>query len=416
MKREGDDFVVLWGPLRIGIVLNGVREDKDGRLAAEITVMSIRADGTRTGTIEWGTLNLSSLSAREGLERVLRRRAEAEPQIDWDKALRWVCANCALAYREPRPVVDLRTVPVIRGGQRFLFDRIWPYGEVGTLYGDGSSGKSMTAMLVAVSYALGERVGGVFLPSETGVPLYLDWEATEDEHAKRLDALSRGLGLREPPYVAYRFMQRTLADDAARVRKDIDEAGAGLVIVDSMGLACGNVVDQEAVMRFYAALRSFPQTVTKIVVTHVSADGARQERGAAAPVGLRWVNNYGRSNWELRADRDDRAGSLDVAMYHRKANGFALQHPLGVRYVFDPIDGAVGVERFDVLSNAVLTAHGSANDQILGFLRETPAEAPDIATGTGLKQNVCRARLSGLLKSGAVVRIGHVWHVNGAAS
>jgi hypothetical protein len=262
-------------------------------------------------------------------------------------------------------------------------------------------------MLMALSYALGEHVGGVLRPVESGVPLYLDWEATEDEHAKRLDSLSRGLGLRQPPAVAYRFMQRTLADDAMRVRKDIDEAGAGLVIVDSMGLACGNVVDQEAVMRFYGALRSFPQHVTKIIVTHVSAEGARQERGAASPVGLRWVNNYGRSNWELRAERDDAHGRLDVAMYHRKVNGFALQKPIGLRYSFDPVDGAIGVERFDVLESAALTAHSGVGDQVIAFLREGPATGPEIASELGLKANLVRMQLSRLQKAGIVA------HANG---
>jgi DNA-binding CsgD family transcriptional regulator len=399
MHREGDDFVYLWRLLRVGAVLTGVREDDAGRVHAEITVLSVGPDGQRTGLLEWGQINLSSFSGREGLERGLRKRAPEG--IDWGKALRWVCVKTAEAYRVGNPFVDLSTVRVLKG-QKFLFHDLFPLGEVSTLYGDGSCGKSLTAMLAAVSYALGETVAGVLRPAAAGTTLYLDWETTEEEHADRLDALARGLGLRAAPPVAYRAQQRTLADDAAPIRKKIDQDGVGLVVVDSMSLACGNVLDQDAVVRFYRTLRSFPRHVTKIVVTHLSADGARQERGPASPVGLRHINNYGRSNWEMRAERVDARNQLDVAMLHRKANGFALQPPVGLRFVFDRVDGAIGVERFDVLESASLVAHSGAGDQIIALLRAEDLPAPRIAAELDLKPNVVRVHLSRLQKAGVV--------------
>ena len=385
----------------MGIVLNGVREDDAGRVHAEITVLSVRADGERTGLLEWGQINLSSFSAREGLERVLRKRTADDPLIDWDKALRWVCTRTSEGYRQGNPFVDLSEVKVLRG-QKFLFDRFLPLGETSILYGDGGGGKSLTAALVGISYELGEHVAGALRPTASGRVLYLDYETTEEEQAERVDNLTRGLGLTHRPRFVYRAMQRIIADDAAALRREIDRTGVGLVVIDSMGLACGNVLELDAVRRFFSALRSFPRHVTKVVVTHISAEGARQDRGSASPYGLRYIHNYGRSNWELRAERDDARGQLDVAMYHRKANGFALQRPIGLRYSFDPVDGAVGVERFDVLDSPALTAHSGIGDQIIGLLRAGQAAAPEIAAALDLKQNTVRMQLSRLQKAGIV--------------
>lgn len=408
-KREGDDFLYLWRPMRVGVALTNVRVDDDGRVHAEISVMTIDAAGKRTGLLEWGGLNLSSLSGRESLERALRKRTDGDPLLHWGKALLWVCSRASAAYREGGPVVDLAQ-GTAGATTRFAFDRFLPLGEVSTLYADGSGGKSLTAMLFCLSFATGEPVAGVLRPTLKGPALYLDWETTEDEQKARLDCLARGFGLRARPTVLYRAMQRPLAEDAAAVRKLVDQHGVGFVVVDSQGLACGNVLDQEKVMRFYGALRSLPTHVTKLVLTHLSAEGAKQETGTASPVGLRWVWNLGRSNWELRADRNDAAGYVEVAMYHRKVNGvgFPLQRPLGLRYSFDPIDGAVGVEQFDVLGNATLVAHSGAGDRILALLREGPATTQQLAEGTGLRSNVVRVHLSRLSKTRIVT------HVNGS--
>jgi hypothetical protein len=166
-----------------------------------------------------------------------------------------------------------------------------------------------------------------------------------------------------------------------------------------MGLACGNVLDQDAVMRFYNTLRSFPQGVSKLVVTHLSAEGAKQTRGKADPIGLRWVNNFGRSNWELRTKRNDALGQIRVALYHRKANGFKRQPPIGLQYDFSPVDGAIEASRFDVLSDVGLAAHSSVGDTVIAMLREGEATVQEIRDGTGLQENVIRMQLSRLAKA-----------------
>lgn len=398
--RTGDDVHFTWSGQRVFIRLGGIHGGGAERLTAEIDVLVTGREGAVVGRLEWGTITLASLSNRETLVRSLKSQESGESWLDWKKAIRYVCAKAAELHRQGEAFQDLRTVP--RSGRvEMLMQGIMPLGQVTTLYGDGAAGKSLTAMLMCLACATGEPLGGVFRPLQPVKPLYLDWEATPEEHANRLDALGRGMGV-DLPEIQYRFMQRTLADDQQEIRRRVDGEGIGLVVIDSMGLATGNVLDQDAVMRFYTALRALPPDVSKLVVTHVSAESAKQEKGATAPIGLRWVNNFGRSNFELRAERNDGAGQLDVAMYHRKANGFSLSRPLGVRYGFFDEGTAIQAGRFDVLESAVLAAHGTISDRIVALLREGPQMRAYIVNELGIKDNVARMALSRLEKAGTV--------------
>jgi AAA domain-containing protein len=219
-KREGDDFTFLWREQRIAIGFRSVRVNRQNKIDTEISVVTIKPDGTKTGLLEWGDLTLSSLSQRETLERSLRQQTADCPVLDFDRALRHVCWRTAEEYKKGGPFVRLAETDIKRT-RSFAFRGMCPRGEVSTYYGDGEGGKSLTSMLLAISYVTNQPLAdGIFQPEpldERPNALYLDWEASEDEHGYRFDALLRGNGLTGlPPGLIYRFQQRTLGRSARR--------------------------------------------------------------------------------------------------------------------------------------------------------------------------------------------------------
>lgn len=72
--------------------------------------------------------------------------------------------------------------------------------------------------------------------------LHLDFEWGPDEASRRIKAIAAGLGV-TPPAMAYRRCAGLLADQIEEIRTKNAESGAGLLIVDSAGMACGTTGD-----------------------------------------------------------------------------------------------------------------------------------------------------------------------------
>lgn len=392
MKREGDDFIYSWPGFGVGIAVSHLHEGSKGEVHGELTIYSSIGPGEkRDGVIEWCQLNLAAQTTRKSLATALTERNGH--LLDWGLALKAVAYRTTELYRTGEPTVDLSKI-VINRERRFLIDKILPAGQVSIFYGDGMGGKSLTAALVAIAVQTNRTVLGCFRPCYQANVLYLDWETDADEQADRIDQLSAGLGVERPP-ILYRHPVRLLADEMAIIRREIDKHRIGLLIVDSMHLACGNVVDFDAVARFNSALTSVAG-VAKIVVTHVSKASAAQDSGKSTPLGLAQVNNYGRSNWEFRAERGDPDAPIEVGMFHRKVNGFPMQRPIGIRYIFDSWAPMIRAEWTDIQNSPTLVAHSSNVDRIRSALRGLDAASyKEVAELAGLPENIVRATASG---------------------
>ncbi|MCC9168636.1 AAA family ATPase [Pontibacter harenae] len=66
-----------------------------------------------------------------------------------------------------------------------LFDRFWYEGEVCILFADTNLGKSILAVQIGVSIALGERIAGFELEAQAQTVLYLDFELTDKQFEAR---------------------------------------------------------------------------------------------------------------------------------------------------------------------------------------------------------------------------------------
>src|SRR5208283_3679689 len=103
-----------------------------------------------------------------------------------------------------------------------------------------------------------------FIPSAANV-LYLDWEASFEDHQRRVWLIKKGLGISSEETFLYRFCSAPLTNDINSVQRIVSENDIGLVIIDSQMAAAGYGPDAAQVSsQFYNAIRSLKCTTLTI--------------------------------------------------------------------------------------------------------------------------------------------------------
>lgn len=395
-RRDGDEFVLTWPALGVGIGVTHLHERGDG-LNAEVTI-----EAGVAGHIHWGTLNLASTAARETL---VKKLDNAHPGTPWRQLLDHTCRTVADAFRAGAPVVILR--PKAATEARFLVEKMMPAGETTVLFGDGGAGKSLFALALAVAVTKETALPAGLRSRNRANVLYLDWESGQEVHEDRLHGLLAGLGIDEAQGLYYRPMHRALADDIQRLRTEVSRHGIGLVIVDSYGGACGAEPETaDSAIRLMNALRSFGSSVTRLVIAHVSKASADQRTGSSRPFGSVYVQNLARSVWEARKPDDDGGDTWTLGLYHRKVNQGRLFPPIGIKVTFE--SGVIRLGAQDLADEPDLLARTSLTFRIRHALRDGARTPSDLASEVkGDKESVGRT-LRRLLKQGKVVKLDDV--------
>lgn len=367
LRREGDDFIYLWSDTHISIALTQLRETSEG-LVGEIAVETMPWGASPAGHLHRARFNLSSTQARVVLQKALHARAD---RVAWQDLIEYVCRATTDLWRAGEPVVDLAAMAPA-GPLEYLVARLLPKGETTVVYGDGGSGKSLLAMALGVALRTGHSLPAGLRPHGEASVLYLDWETQAATQRRRLESLCRGFGIANIPSVYYRAMYRSIADDIASIRREVARRSIGLVIIDSLGPACGGEPESaELMIRVLNALRTL-SPATRLVVSHLSKAAAEQAGGAAKAFGSTFVHNMARSAWEVRCASNGH-DVLSLGLFHRKANDDRPFEPLGLRVSFE--DGVLGTgcitfESFEVEGEPELAAHASLAWRVRRALRQ----------------------------------------------
>ena len=365
-ERIGDAWVFTWPELDYRITLDRVHENGDGMHADLLieTAEPLKSTGRR-GHIHWSRLNLGWAQGRGTLVKSLATQTKRAPEI-WQELLEYAVVECRDAFRAGEPVVDLATISP-RLTVPHLVEPLIPEGETSLIMADGESGKSWLALTLAITVRLGCELKGVWKPTRACPVLYIDYETGQTEVRRRLELLCRGLGLTEIPHIHYIGLQRGLAEEIGRLRKEIDRYEIGLVILDSIGPAtAGDLVEGASVIRTMNALRSL--RVTRMVLAHVSRQVAQQNNGRGYAYGSIFYENLSRSVWELRKDEEGGSGAL--GLFHRKSNMGPRHDPIGVKFIFDDAGKRVTPRSADVLIEPQLAQYAPLRLRVLTALRD----------------------------------------------
>jgi hypothetical protein len=376
----GDAVRFTWPPLMVEATLTNGREHATG-ITAEVVI-------TLGGVlVHAAALNLVSTGGREG---VVKKLLAVDGSLPWRPMLETLCYEGTKALRTGAPFLCL--MPRLRPeSQRFLIPKLLVRRESNVFFADGGHGKSLLGL------ALGIVATGVALPGIAPVTepvrsvVYLDWESNKEEHEDRLFKLLAGVGIKTAPPIIYREMTRPLLEEVSSVRAVIAEHQAGLVIVDSLAPASGAEPESaDAAVRTLTALRSFGQT-TRVVLAHVSKASADQRTGPTRPFGSVFVQNLGRSVWEVRSSQDEDSDEFRMALFHRKVNsGRLVSHP-GLRFRFDA--ETIRLSSLDITEEPELVVRASLVQRLRAALAKGAKTIPALARELGVKEDTIRKAL-----------------------
>ena len=385
LVANGGIYSLSWPDQGILIRVDRIAEHKN-EVTGEITVRT-----TLPGLaphLHQARLNLTSTTARKTLARALTERIS----LPWDDILEQACVLTLQAQRAGELISEVGNQPR-EVTPPWLLHPLLRRGQPSLLYGPGKTGKSYIAALCGLIVQTGQPHTGLTpYPTHDANVLYLDYEASSEELNIRVSALASGMDLPPGTRLLYRRSYQPLATEIAEIRREVIERNVVLLIVDSLGLACGG--DPEAansILPYFSALRSL--AVTSLTVHHIPKDAAR------GPYGSVYVVNMARSAYEVKRAQETGGTDIQVGIYHRYANNGRLTPPLGLTFSFagqDP-DGdpeSVTVARQRVIEVPELAQGLSLRERMKASLRDGKKLVKALAEELGAPETVVRATLN----------------------
>jgi hypothetical protein len=318
-------YDLAWADEQIAIRIDRLYQNGHSSLSGEILVKTLLP--AMPSHLHQARLNLTSTSARRTLANHLEERL---PEIDWGAIVEQACVLVLRAYREGEPVVALQDVAP-RQGPRFRLDPLILEGHPTLIFGPSGVGKSLLALYFGVLISSGHHHQG--LSPMPGNCLYLDYEASPEEQHERVMAIETGLGESGFSNILYRYSHQPLASDIEEIQRIVSENEIEFAIVDSMGFACGGDPNSpEAILAYFAALRSL--RITTLTLDHVAKNAI-----TPTPFGSVYKTNLSRSVFELRREQEPGEDTMQMGLFHRKANFGSLLPPMGLAatIIVDPV-------------------------------------------------------------------------------
>jgi hypothetical protein len=405
-------YIVAWQleTAEIAFEADRLRDHSDGSLKAVVRVTATRRSGEQHVLSAPTQLNLTAGRSRRELSRILEERLPGEAD-HFDQLIEESCRLILEREQEGnpaqilQPAANVKVEYVLRPLLLAHLPVLW--------YAPGGSGKSLLAMYSALLVQNGLPFLGERTRQEN--VLYLDWEVTKEEADRRCTLLAHGLEQKlmgtTLRYPLYRRCNAPLVDEASEIAKDIAKHKVGLVIVDSAGPACGDIMSPDLAIQFFNALRKVtaPTNAASKTLTHTTKADRREENQHRLPFGSVYWENMPRATWEIRPQETNDQNLLQVGLFPRKQN-MARPPAVGLRLSFQT--DAIAVE--SVAVDDVTTGQGATQSMILGEMERGPVSVKELVEATGADANVVRVLLTRLKKRGVVDIQGRgVWSLVG---
>jgi len=322
MDALADGIAFTWESdgLRM-LVESPERQHRDFNVVLSATY---KAEGERKprALLARSRINLLSISAKDGLARMLERRLDR----DWRSRIEQIAdlSDSFLQAGEPMVWLDQVENP---GPPEYHLKPILERGEHTVVYATRGSTKSLFGLAALISVADGHKV----LPSVTaGSPvraLVLDWETSKRAHRRRYGQLLGGVGRDKLSHnIAYKRMATPLADSVDEIRRLVSENHNELIMADSGGMAVGGQIsDEQAVLAFFAATRRIGGTW--LTITHTPKAGA-------SAIGSQYWESQPSGVWEMVKEQEESESTVQCALIHRKSRDDQMFPPLSFRIEF----------------------------------------------------------------------------------
>jgi len=281
----------------------------------------------------------------------------------------------------------------------FLIEDFILENNFNLLFARGGTGKSFIALLVAVLVQNADKFKDAILkPTKKKNVLYLDWEADKQTISARYTKIVRGMFMEslEPPL--YMQLSRPLFEHVTELTKLIEENDIGLVIIDSVGLACGgSIEDQSTALAFFQASRELiTRGCTVLALTHMSKSALEGE--LKTPIGSIYFENMPRLTWQILSNVEGNTTRLRVVL--RKSNVGKLDN-FGLNITFDDYANRIFLEPAD--NSDLDDEEELLTREVIEYLQENSGVTPkQISEELGYSASEVKEVLKKLKKSGKV--------------
>ena len=395
-------YMFSWQQEQITIEVSRLHPHSDGRITGEIAI-STSAPGY-SPHLHQAQFNFSSTRSRSELAKSLEERYSG--LADWAIILEQLCVYTLDRIRRGEPVVELRTGEDVAPPE-YLLEPLVLKNYPTIIFGDPSAAKSTVAVIFTQVMArpLDWDVCELKLvpPIHEVNCLYLDYETDADTIRWLLTKLQRGMGL---PRLSlnYRHCALPLAQDVDQVHRHIHDTGAEVIIIDSLGLACGGDLKEAAsALAFFSALRQL--RTTSLILAHTAKNPETKKKSVFGSV---FFEAQARSIWEIRKVQDTSEDEIDVALFHRKPPPFQkLCEPIGFNIKYSPDTMVVSPGRPRTI--AEFLAAMTTQAQIEELLRQGPMTTKEITEALDISRSAADSALRRLKNKRKIVKLQDKW-------
>lgn len=381
LKRVGAGFLLVWPENDLQIAVDRLREASDYTVTGEIVISSTSREVG--GQVFRGRLNFTGPQAQASLIKALNDHS-AGIVPSWPVIVSQLVGGVLEALRQGEPVL---AAPDMRRSEHVRY-RLAPFlleHQPTLMYGEGGAGKSMLALWWAMLVSTPVSGAETGYEVEPGAVLYLDYETDEGDFSERCDLLGEGLGYGRPVSLYYRRCYRPLAADVNDLQKIVAEKAIRLLVVDSAGLACGGVPqDESQVIPYFGTLRQLG--VASLTIAHVAKNVEHK-----TPFGSVYWINIPRSIYQVRKVQEAGEDDLSIGLFHTKANRGKLQRPHGFNLHFN--ETAVFVTKRDVGDVPDFAATLPLKERMRGLLNHEAMTVHDLAEALDATDATIRGQL-----------------------
>ena len=218
--------------------------------------------------------------------------------------------------------------------RKWMLEDFIPMDFTTTLYSTGGVGKSYLAIYLAINICLG---GKTFLNrkfhKEPVNTLYLDFELDITEITRRALEVTRGMGLDSiPENCFYKSPESKISNLLRELPSFIKNNDIKFLVIDSMGAAGLDSMDEKSVIEVYSKLRELGMTT--LVIDHQSKMQSQDSPDNKSPFGSVYKYNMSRSVIHLVHEKNIDNG-FTVKFVHKKNNLGKKQDEELIDLVFD---------------------------------------------------------------------------------
>ncbi len=391
-------FIFDWEVELIKIEVTRLKQHSD-RVTGEVAI-STSAPGY-SPHLHQANFNFSSSTTREKLAKILQPLYK---EADWYTILEQLSVYTLRKIRQGEPVITLWPLEA-KNPPEYLLEPFVIKNYPTVIYGDPSAGKSLMSQIIIALTSLPWYDNPLNVKTaQTPVKcLVFDYETDQETVSWQLGCIQRGMGLPAFP-IAYRRCFSPLCDDVEQSLQAIQESEAELLIIDSLGPACGGEMnDAQPALAYFNAIRRL--NITSITLAHNTKNA---ETKTTSIYGSVFFQALARSIWEVRKAQEAGEDTLSIGLFHRKPPPFGKLHkPLGFKFEFNEHKTMVSVE--DPRTIGEILERMGTQQRITEALKAGPLSNKDLVEQLELSQGSVAMAVKRLKDKKQIIKVGEEW-------